>query len=233
MRIEPKLIDARTEPRLNDNSLVLWLNNNGKTNSMWRDYSGKNNHGTVYGAATPPAATPGALGYTFDGVDDYVDVGNALSLNITQAITISAWIKSTSVTGNAVIVGKSTPTVAEPFYIYTLQRSGTSIKLVLSIGGVRIEKLEGVVSIGTWYYIVGVYNGSYMNIYINGVQNGTAQAQTGSINTNSINVNIGRFLADNSDYFSGSIGEVRIYNRALSQAEITSLFNLERGKYGV
>jgi len=98
MRIEPQIDSGRREPRINDNNLLLWLNDNGKTASNWYDQSGKNNHGLVYGAGTPPPATPGALGYDFDGVDDYVNVGNNASLNFgTGDFTISAWVQVSSI----------------------------------------------------------------------------------------------------------------------------------------
>jgi len=87
--------------------LVLWLTDSGKGASVWQDSSGAGNHGTVYGATTPPAATPGALGYTFDGVDDYIDISHDFTATVT-GITLGAWVnaKATSnlIQSNALLV---------------------------------------------------------------------------------------------------------------------------------
>lgn len=232
MRIEPKLIDARTEPRLNDNNLVLWLNDNGKTNSMWRDYSGKNNHGTVYGAGTPPPATPGALGYTFDGLDDYIDVGNNASLNITNAITISAWIKGVVNSQFYGIISKDKYTVpASRSYSFVISDTN---KLRLFLGSDASSTINSINNVpnNAWTHVVGTFDGTTEKLYINGAFDNSISSIP--ITLSSVSVIIGAINpATPAYFFNGSIDEVRIYNRALSQGEISNYFGKTRKFYGV
>jgi len=99
---------SRGEVDLSDsdwtNGLVgYWRMNNdssvGENASYVYDFSGNGNNGTVYGDISDSdsgATSEGRIngGYMFDGDGDYVDVGDDESLNITNAITVSAWIKT-------------------------------------------------------------------------------------------------------------------------------------------
>ena len=76
---------------------------------------------------------------------------------------------------------------------------------------------------GTWTHLATTYDGTTLRVYVNGVQVGSLAA-TGTIASSTGQVTIG----GNSvwgEYFAGAVDDVRIYNRALSAAEITSLMN--------
>ena len=88
-------------------------------------------------------------------------------------------------------------------------------------------------SLNVWYHVAGVYNAAArtLDIYVNGVlNNGTL---TGTIpasqQNSSVNVNIGRRSGGTGFYFNGIIDDVRIYNRALNQAEIQADMNTPVG----
>ena len=82
-------------------------------------------------------------------------------------------------------------------------------------------------ALNVWYHVAGVYNASArtLDIYVNGVlNNGTLSGTVPASQINSaVNVNIGR--RSGGFYFNGMIDDVRIYNRALSQAEIQADMN--------
>src|SRR5207249_2318423 len=82
-------------------------------------------------------------------------------------------------------------------------------------------------SLNVWYHVTGVYNASArtLDIYVNGVlNNGTLSGTVPASQINSaVNVNIGR--RSGGFYFNGVIADVRVYNRALSQAEIQADMN--------
>ena len=80
-------------------------------------------------------------------------------------------------------------------------------------------------STGVWYNYVGVYTGSEVYAYINGVQVGSAAYSGGSLDTGGYDVNIGRDPQYAGDYFDGSVSGVRIYNRALSSTEVEALYS--------
>ena len=71
---------------------------------------------------------------------------------------------------------------------------------------------------GTWAHVATTYDGSTQRIFVNGTQVGT-RAQTGAITTSTSPLRIGGNSAW-GEYFAGRIDEVRVYNRALTAAEI-------------
>ena len=77
--------------------------------------------------------------------------------------------------------------------------------------------------VNTWTHVALTYDGATMRLYVNGVQ-AASQAQTGAIETNSNPLRIGGNVPY-GEYFQGRIDEVRVYNRALSQAEIQTDMN--------
>lgn len=159
----------------------------------------------------------------FDGSGDYVDVPNSPDLNPTSAITIAAWINWHSFTTTwPPIVKKHSET---PFYGYSLEMGANStVHLSLETDGperlvtdlVQIPKDE-------WHFIVGVYDGSTGNLYVDGTPE-TPKSVSGSILHSSTHLNIGHDSVNPSRYFDGVIDEVRIYNRALTSAEIEYLY---------
>jgi hypothetical protein len=86
-----------------------------------------------------------------------------------------------------------------------------------------VDGNDGVLTPDTWHHIVGTFSGSQANLYIDNVLDNSATNSPSVTPTQDI-LTIG---ANNngSEYFTGSIDEVRIYNRALTPAEITTLFN--------
>jgi len=229
MRIEPQINSGRSEPRINDNNLVLWLNDNGKTASNWYDQSGKNNHGTVYGAGTPPPATPQALGYLFDGVDDYVNAGNNASLNsFTSEISVFAWFRGT--------VGQSIVRKQDISNYIILGWSPTLNDVhLLSWDGETVGLATGGISDNIWHYIGMTWKRNTINGFKTWKE-GVIVAQRNSadiaIPTIASDLLLGRHVAG-EEFTNGSIDEVRIFNRALSAGEITKLFNQYRGKFGI
>ena len=191
------------------------------------DSSGYGNNGTLANgpvwrcASTDPNYTPSGQGCSlyFDGENDYVDCGNDASLNITDAITVSAWVKPTAVELKEIfIISKASAYFLDAmrswslyphFYIYPVGASanaaGSNTKLTA----------------GTWNHLVGTYNSAdkTIRIYLNGKQTGvTVLADNYKISTSGITLRVGSSYGTN--YFNGIIDEVRIYNQELSEAEI-------------
>jgi hypothetical protein len=75
---------------------------------------------------------------------------------------------------------------------------------------------------GVWHHLAGTYNGSQVKLYVDGVLQDIVD-HTGSIDSTTFNVNIGRNSEETDRFYDGVIDEVRIYDRALSQGEIGSL----------
>ena len=78
---------------------------------------------------------------------------------------------------------------------------------------------------GDWYHVAGTYDGSELKIYINGGI-GATTAHIGAIDVSTGNLTIGINSEENDRLYNGSIDEVRIYNRALTEGEILYLADL-------
>lgn len=93
-----------------------------------------------------------------------------------------------------------------------------------------------MIGTGAWFYCAGTYQGSSgtINVYVNGVldQGSIIGTVPTALNSGTSTVVIGN-VNSGSYYFNGSIGQVVIHNRALSAAEISTNFNLLRGRYGI
>jgi hypothetical protein len=180
-----------------------------------KDYSPYKNHGTIYGAKWIDG-----FGWvlSFNGVDNYVDCGNAPSLDITKAITIEAWV-------NVRAFVNVYPKIVAKKNQYMLFVDASVKKAVFSLyidGAFRdLGSITGL-SANTWYHIVGQFNSSLttgqMKIYVNGVLDNTL-TKTGTIGSTTNKVLIGNYEGL-VRYFNGLITDIRIYNRALTGDEI-------------
>jgi hypothetical protein len=158
----------------------------------------------------------------FDGVDDYVEVADDSSLNLTDAITVEAWIKPVSVVGtHSLFIDKDYSSAwALNFNV------GDRIKyyMVTSVNN-EIVGAAGTITLNKWHHVVMTYDsssGAWVS-YINGVQD-IDETLSGSISTSTQNLIFGRDSAGIYP-FDGLIDEVRIYNRALSAEEIRYHYN--------
>jgi hypothetical protein len=154
---------------------------------------------------------------SFDGVDDYVEVKHADSLNLNY-MSLALWLKWKSPMDNWPILinkgGKFYLQLADTKKLYFLIRSDGSSYYIFS---------NTILAENTWYFVVATYDGSYMKIYINGNLDNSLPVSI-TVATTTANLRIGGETYSGSR-FGGLIDEVRIYNRALSEEEIRYLYN--------
>ena len=184
------------------------------------DASGNGNNGTISGATW---TTSGKYGNAlmFNGTSALVTVNDSNSLDLTAGMTLEAWLYPTAVGGWRDVITKGTND------IYHL--TGSSDDSTPALGGTFSPSvLRGTSSLplNAWTHLAGTYDGTTMRLYVNGVHVST-QAQTGPIQTSTAALTMGGD-ALHGQYFAGFIDEVRIYNRALSVAEIQSDMNTGR-----
>lgn len=150
----------------------------------------------------------------FDGIDDYVDLGNPSSLQITGELTISAWVKTTD-TNYIGIYGKGN-SVAQADTYFRMQNTGV-IRAFLNNNAINVTGTTAI-NDGNWHHVMFVYVPSTsMTIYVDGSQD--AQNTTSipsSINNNYSNVYIGQFQR-----WLGNLDEVAIWNS--DQSSIASV----------
>jgi Concanavalin A-like lectin/glucanases superfamily len=161
----------------------------------------------------------------FNGTDSAVWVPYSASLDIRTAISVEAWFKASSFrAGNwqdAVV------SMHGPASGWELRVGGAVPRFVITIGGVHYyaqpDNPTPFLKTGTWYYLVGSYDGQQLTLHLNGKLLYTRQV-SGSMNTFNGPLALGRnSYAQWSDRaFAGEVDEVRIRSRVLSTSEIRS-----------
>ncbi|MGI6457578.1 MAG: FG-GAP-like repeat-containing protein [bacterium] len=209
-----------------------WAMNEG-SGSVTSDQSGQGYTGQLNNG---PAWVTGYSGkaLSFDGFDDYVNVG-PLDLS-GKAMTITAWFKADRFDHlsfqDARIISKAEGIFDDHHYwmvstVFTSNgpRLRFRLKTNDSSSTAVLIASSGTLQEGAWTHVAAVYDGSHMILYKDGVEVGR-QAKSGSIAVNSaVPVFIGANPPGASELrpFDGIIDEVRIYHQALSQSEIDAL----------
>ncbi|MBE7444943.1 MAG: LamG domain-containing protein [Planctomycetia bacterium] len=194
-----------------------------KSGSTAKDYSGNGNTGILFnGTVWTKGKINNAL--FFDGVNDYVEVPNSESINPSKAVTVSAWIYpiAPGQSQDSKIISKRHQTLSNDNYSLGFTSTNRPQARVIVGGGPKI--INGpVLSLNAWHHLVGVYNGSTLKLYVNGVEVASTTA-AGSIDSSTHPLRIGTRAFDPADrYFQGNIDDVRIYSLALSDQEVQDL----------
>src|SRR5205807_64489 len=204
--------------------LAAYAFNEG-TGTTTADASGKGHTGTLNGATWTTSGRYGKA-LSFNGSTGYLDLGNAADLQITGSMTVSAWIYATAnPADDGQIVAKSD---GSGWQLKTSPDTGPHT-FGMAISPSNTQRYSKTVrQLNTWYHVAGVYDAAArtLNIYVNGVlDNGVLVGTVPASQANAANerVTVGRRTG--GFYFQGTIDEVRLYGRALSQAEIQSDMN--------
>ncbi len=206
-----------------------------------RDYSTYGNNATLGGGlvgSAPDWNNSGIIGgtYIYDGTNDYINVPDSSSLDITGDITVAAWVlhETTSYDAWEAIVTKGDTA-------YRLHLCGdTGYCPGGAPNGFNFE-MTGVSGSGAsstvvpahhvWYFVVGTYDGAQSKLYVNGSLVAT-QTRSGSISANSAAVQIGANAEASGRNWKGAIDNVMILNRSLNASEIQAMYDDGRiGKY--
>ena len=172
-----------------------------------------------------------------DGINDYVNLSNPTPLRMTGSMTISAWINSSSFPpDDASIVSKRTGADSGYQLDTTVDEGPRTIGFKLTnSSGLNMARYGATpLQLNTWYHVAGVYDASArtMNVYVNAqLDNGASIGTITSTQQDSTqSVNIGQRPGLPTTFnFSGSIDDVRIYARVLTQAEIQADMNTPVG----
>jgi hypothetical protein len=159
----------------------------------------------------------------------YVSISEAVDDSITSQWSASVWVYRKSAS-DGTIVRNDEGNGTRGFLIDIFSNNARSYAYV---NGVNVATGVTTLSTGKWYHLVGVCDGTTVKIYLNGVQDGSANIGTaGNIGLSSTPLYIGYGNFANSN-FDGYIDDVRIYNRALSLGEIKTLYKLGQNKDAV
>ena len=212
-----------------NNKLVASFGFNENTGTIANDNSGNGNNGTL--TNNPGWSVSGKFGAAilFDGTNDFININDANSLDLTNGMTLEAWVNPSNLTNYKTVLCKENGTSNLAYSLSANnntsgtanQRPNSRIRI-----GTATKTVTGTtkLALNTWVHIACTYDGAIMRFYVNSVQVSTF-ATTGNIATTSNPLRIGGSTALGAQYFTGLIDEVRIYSRALSQAEIQTDMN--------
>ena len=208
------------------NNLLAYYTGDNTPNDALGNYNGTLVNGTTYGTGKINQ------GFSFDGVNDYINFGNVLDFDGSTPFSFSFWLNPNSV-GNRNLLQKWTGSnTGWIIYFY-------NNKLEFALSSNRSNNWLGVRTNNTYttgmQHFICTYDGSKdasgINIYHNGVNQSLTtfnNTLTGSISTNA-SFEIGRFLSS-VGWYNGIMDEVGVWDRELTPSEVTELYNSGNGK---
>jgi hypothetical protein len=218
------------------NGLVGWWkldqSSSPSLDSSGNGYSGTWNNSPTY---TASGKINGALTFS-NASENYLNMGNTTAMNGLAAITVSAWIKASSSGANLPethVVDKSIcdgSITSGPFELGLNLESISSERAEFAVYPVGVGAIvsgygTSNVDDGNWHFLLGEYDGSTASIWVDGVEQNSS-AVSGTLTSTSTFMDIGGACGSASPgmIFNGTIDDVRVYNRALSAAEILELY---------
>jgi len=203
------------------NGLIGHLKFDESSGTTASDASGNGNTGTlVNGPTWVSGAVAGAV--QFDGIDDKISLGNLSSTLFSGDFAFSAWVYHKS-NVTKYVFGKHIG-------------SGDNVALFVRASGAtsryefRIDQSKGADVVGTysdrankWEHVVVTRTGSLLNLYVNGVSNGSAESSEDGSNT--ADFILGDALLTNAAPWDGIMDDIRIYNQGLSPEEVSNIYN--------
>jgi hypothetical protein len=194
---------------------------------LWYDLSGNTNNGTLTNGPTSNVSNKGNI--LFD--TNYIALPTSGLAFGTGTFTIEAWVNLSSSTTNNIIYCSQSSNVSG--FIGLVYASGTGFQLTDFNGSTRVTTTNTAsLLIGNWYHVVGIRNASNQYVvYINTVASTTNNSSTLSLAT--ADPRIGINPATNTEKWVGKIAMFRMYNRALSQTEISQNYEAAKTKFGL
>ncbi len=232
---------------------VAWDYNRGGPVGWWKldecqgttanDSSGNSNTGTITIGASGTQTTAGTCagsaneawkdGVTgkrnysldFDGTDDYISVTRTAALEPSN-ITVSCWVKFAAFSANhqLCVTKQVTAGGANSYALGVLGTTNKPVWVVATAAGSESNVQGTALSTGTWYHLLGTYDGTTMNLYVNGVLANTSAPAITLGYSASYNIGIGAEQSANVWYMNGQIDDARVYNYALTATQVKSLY---------
>ena len=206
--------------------------------TTWTDLSGSGINGTLTNSPTYNAAGYFSFNYLNS---NFVSFSNSSAIQFTGTAnyTLEAWVYPTRNPGannwTGIFDREDTSIGSRDGYnLYFLGSTGTNTffateRFVAGVGSAVVYTIDQASSVNAWNYLVATYDGSTITLFHNNISRGTG-ISAGSITNTSKTLTIG---IRGGQYFDGRIANCKMYNRALSTAEIAQNFNALRGRYAI
>lgn len=199
------------------------------TGGGWADIIGRGNNGELLNVPTYTSTNSGFI--SFNGTNQAIIIPNSTALD-TQTPSVEVWVKTNATSQLGFWFEKG-----EVNTQYALFQEAGAIQWRMNIGGITNLSTTTATYMNTtnWYQVVGTYTSGTRRLYINGTLV-NSDSQIGTINTDNRGMSIGvygGYSGSRGYYYNGNIASVKVYNKALSAAEISQNFNALRGRFGI
>jgi len=213
-------------------NLVSWWPGDGNASDIKDGNPGQLMNGAAFAAGVVGQA------FKFDGIDEFVKVPKAPNLDMTSQVTLDFWMRADA--GNP-MNNCCQGLVTTDFYSIEISGGGdpiVGVNFFVNTGSSFVHTSDAngggaVVTPGEWHHIAGTYDGTKLQLYVDGTASGNPRFNSGNI----LPMLANSFLAIGSEdgrttcpfcignrYFKGQIDEVELFNRALSASEVQSIF---------
>lgn len=200
------------------------------TGSTWTDLSGTGRHATLYNTPGYVSSNSGYL--SFNGSNQYA-AGAAGMANFTTGLTVCALVNFGSANNYERIIDFGNGTPNDTFLIARISTTNTFTAQVLNgTGTTLVHSVDNMIQNNAWAFYSWTLDGTTSTVGVNGTYYTTASTAIPT-NTTRNNVYIGRSEWSGDSYFDSGMQNLLIYNRALSQAEVTANFNTFRSRFGL
>jgi hypothetical protein len=227
-----RLTGSRSVPAIPQDGLLAYYPFDGSLRNSVSSLHDGDNFGTTF---TEDRLGNPASALHFDGIDDYVELGQSDSLQIPLPISLSYWIKPDQVETTFAVITTSYDVEANTGVFAAFDSRGGNPSFSIGSGGPKgrasrrtkhsAQRLEP----GEWFHVVGVVESiSEVTIYLNGVETSGWFSGSGyKLAYGDGPAALGRRVASVGGqpiYFSGSLDDVAVYSRALSEADVSGLY---------
>ena len=208
------------------NSMVSWWPGDGNA----FDFQDGNN-GTTHGGLTYDSGEV-AQAFSFNGSDSYVSFGNSVGNFGTSDFTVDFWMQSSS-TRDEELIGKRTVCDNASFWAARLGHNGATQGVILveldqDSSGTNYNFLYSTKTVndGNFHHIAVVRSGVSLSLYIDGALDGTSNGPgvANISNTADLIAGQGPCASSGSNYFTGLLDEIEVFNRALNSNEIAGIY---------
>ncbi len=187
------------------------------------------NGSMIAGSHYTSNAKVGGWAGNFDGTTNYVMVTSSASTALVGNLTVAAWIRipvpNSSYNGIGAEYGGCTVGAGTCGFDLGYYMGGITFNIRSGANGNSGTATGGAIGDGNWHFVTGVFNGTQVIAYRDGVA-GAPVSWAYPPGANTIPFTIGS--RGGSNLFPGIIDDVRLYNRALSSAEVQALYNAEK-----
>jgi hypothetical protein len=180
---------------------------------------------------TANSLTYTSTAFSFNGSSNYIYGGNSSALNLTDNLTLEAWVYISSFVNYGGICTWGSD-AGEQYNLGTT--SSNTIIFSTNWPGTWYIGSSTTLSTNTWYNVVATFTGGAWKIYINGVLNNSGTFAITVLPTVSGSwLNVGMNQPGGDEFFNGQIPVAKIYNTALTADQVAQNFQALRGRYGV